>query len=40
MSEDRQNSPSYFPALEAHNERYRAVEEAIVQLEEDLFAAD
>jgi hypothetical protein len=40
MSEDRLNSPSYFSALEAHNERYRAVEEAIVQLEEDLFAAD
>ena len=40
MGEDRQNGSSYFTALEAHNERYRAVEDAIVQLEEELFAAD
>ena|SRR5947209_3231641 len=40
MNEDRSNAGEYFAMLEAHNERYRAVEAVIVELEEDLFAAD
>jgi hypothetical protein len=40
MNEDRANAGSYFSMLELHNERYRVVEAAIVELEEDLFAAD
>ena len=40
MNEDRSNASGYFTLLELQNERYRAVEAAIVELEEDLFAAD
>lgn len=40
MNEDRANAAQYFSTLESHNERYRAVESAVIELEDDLFAAD
>jgi hypothetical protein len=40
MNEDRANASQYFAVLEMHNDRYRAVEAAVIELEEELFAAD
>jgi hypothetical protein len=40
MNEDRRNATTYYATLERHSERYGAVEAAIVELEDDLFAAD
>jgi hypothetical protein len=40
MNEGRSSAPGFYGVLELHGERYRAVEGAIVELEEELFAAD
>jgi hypothetical protein len=40
MNEDRGSVEDYYALLDAHSERYRALEAAIVELEEELFAAD
>jgi hypothetical protein len=40
MNADRGSAEPYYAMLDGHGERYRALEAAIVELEEELFAAD